>query len=241
LAWKTAELIAFVKERFERLADPDKAVPMAAYMKTSMPFYGIQKPDRVPVYREMKKVFPPANQPQYEEAIFALWNLPHRENKYLAIEFARQHKAFVNATSFPIYERLIREGAWWDLVDDVAVSIVTDCYLAERAQICPIIDTWIDDKDLWIRRTAILAHNHHEKDTDAKQLFAHVLRRSDEQEFFIRKAIGWALREYSYAEPENVMSFLASNKAKLSPLSYREAAKGLIRGGHLCSAAAHEK
>src|SRR5262249_45270711 len=135
--------------------------------------------------------------------------------------------------SFPLYERLIREGAWWDLVDDLATSLVSDIYLVERSKVAAIIDRWIDDENMWIRRTALLSHNHHKDRTNAKQLFAHVLKRCSEEEFFIRKAIGWALREYSYSNPDGVKEFLLRNKSKLSSLSFREATKGLIRNGHV--------
>jgi 3-methyladenine DNA glycosylase AlkD len=233
MAWKSADLVSFVQEEFARLADPLKAGPMAAYMKTEMPFYGIQKPERIPVYRQMKRSFVPTSRRQYSAAVLALWNLPHREEKYAAIEFARQHKDYVDVESFPLYEKLIRDGAWWDLVDDVATSIITDTYLQHRQDGRPYIERWVDDDNLWVRRTAILSHNHHKSATDSKQLFAHILKRCHEEEFFIRKAIGWALREYSYANPAGVKRFLLENKARLSNLSFREASKGLIRNGHM--------
>jgi 3-methyladenine DNA glycosylase AlkD len=233
MVWTTADLVGYIQNEFTRLADPSKAGPMAAYMKTDMPFYGIQKPDRIPVYRQMKKNFQPFSRKQYEDAVLALWKQSHREEKYAAIEYARQHKEFTDVASFPLYERLIREGAWWDLVDDIATSIITDTYLLQRQKAKPFIEAWIDDDDMWIRRTALLSHNHHKTQTDSKQLFKHALKCCHETEFFIRKAIGWALREYSYANPAEVMKFIDQNKEKLSPLSVREASKGLIRKGHL--------
>jgi 3-methyladenine DNA glycosylase AlkD len=233
MAWKSADLVSFVQEEFGHLADSAKAVPMAAYMKTEMPFYGIQKPERIPVYRQMKKRFVPTSRRQYSDAVISLWQLPHREEKYAAIEFARQHKDFVDVESFPLYEKLIHEGAWWDLVDDVATSIITDTYLRQRQEAKSFIERWIDDENMWMRRTAILSHNHHKSATDSKQLFAHVLRRCQDDEFFIRKAIGWALREYSYANPQAVKRFLVNSKDALSALSFREASKGLIRNGHM--------
>ncbi len=231
--WDNRDLVTFVQSKFSELADPVKAGPMQAYMKTTMPFYGIQKPDRIPVYKEMKCHFAPANKAQYESAVRALWALAHREEKYTAIEYARQHKSFITADSIPLYKELIQSGAWWDIVDDVAINLVGDVYLARRSELRPLINSWIDDADIWIRRTALISHNHHRASTDAEQLFDHCLRRAHEKEFFIRKAIGWALREYSYANPDGVRNFLLSNRGQLSLLSFKEGGKRLAKAGLL--------
>jgi len=103
--------------------------------------------------------------------------------------------------------------------------------LAERKKVRPLIERWIDDADMWIRRSALLAHNRHKHQTDHAQLFDHCLRRAGEQEFFIRKAIGWALRQYSYANPTAVRRFLLANRDRLSGLSFREGARQLVRIG----------
>lgn len=229
--WKTADLVTFIQTEFGRLADDEKAGPMAAYMKTDMPFYGIQKPERIPIYKEMKKLFVPQSHDQYEMGIESLWQLPHREEKYAAIEFAKQHQQFVNTKSIPLYGKLIVDGAWWDLVDDIAVALVSEAYLRERDAIETIMEEWIDHENMWLRRTAILSHNHHKQQTNWKQLSDHCLRRASEKEFFIRKAIGWALREYSYANPSAVKQFLLAHQDQLSNLSFKEGAKQLVRTG----------
>jgi 3-methyladenine DNA glycosylase AlkD len=229
------QLIAFVSAQFRGLADPAIAGPMAAYMKTSMPFYGIRKPERVPVHREMKKRFAPASRREYEAGVRALWRLPHREEKYAAVVFARQSDPFITVEALPLYERLIREGAWWDLVDEVATRLVGRALFKQRAKVRPVMRRWIDDESLWIRRTALLSQVGHKNETDARQLFGHCLRRAGETEFFIRKAIGWALRDYSYAAPEAVRDFLLANRARLSGLSFREGARQLVRSGWLAA------
>lgn len=233
MSWTDSDIVEFIQTRFSALADPDKAVPMAAYMKTTMPFYGIQKPERIPIYKEMKANFRPANQKQYESAVRSLWALGHREEKYAAIEFAKQNSTFVGVKSVPLYIELIKDGAWWDFVDDVAINLVGHAYLADRERVRPLVEKWIDDDDMWVRRTALISHNHHRANTDGKQLFAHCLRRADEKEFFIRKAIGWALREYSYANPKGAGDFLIKNRTSLSTLSYKEGGKRLTKLGLL--------
>lgn len=225
------ELVKFVQSEFERLADPAKAPAMAAYMRTEMPFYGIQKPERLPVYRKLKKQFAPCDRLAYEDAVLSLWRLPHREEKYAALEYACSFDKFVHHQSIPLYERLIREGAWWDFVDTLAVHLVGHALLKDREVVKPVMDRWIDDDDMWIRRAAVLSQNHHKKQTDQRQLFGHCLKLSHEKEFFIRKAIGWALREYSYANPQAVRDFITSNREKLSPLSIKEGGKRLAASG----------
>ena len=92
-----------MQTRLQALADSEKATAMAAYAKSEMPFYGVQKPDRVPLHREMKRRFKPSSRDEYEACVLAVWELPHREEKYTALEFARQHRAFVVPESLPLY------------------------------------------------------------------------------------------------------------------------------------------
>jgi len=229
MAASAKQLVRFVQSRFRALADPRKAKPMAAYLKTDMPFYGIQKPQRLPVYREIKEQFSPRSRREYEAGVRALWRLSHREEKYASVTYARQSEPFLTAQSLPLYEFLIREGQWWDLVDEVAVHLVGRVLLRERTRVRPTIEDWIDDDDLWIRRSALLSQIGHKLQTDEAQLFDHCRRRAFEAEFFVRKAIGWALRDYSYSAPRAVRDFLLANRQRLSGLSFREGAKQLQR------------
>lgn len=221
------ELSKFVAEAFAAEADPSKAKEMAAYMKTDMPFYGVQKPQRLPVYKEMKRRFRPDSRKQYEENVLSLWNQKHREEKYAALEYATYFDDFICGASMPLYERLVREGAWWDFVDVIAQHLVGRVLLKERKPTARLIERFVEDEDMWVRRTAVLAHNRHKKETNEQQLFAHCLLLAPETEFFIRKAIGWALREYSYVAPTAVRIFVKRNRGQLSPLSVREALKHL--------------
>jgi 3-methyladenine DNA glycosylase AlkD len=230
---RTVELVRFVQNGLKEASDPEKAGPMAAYLKTDMPFYGVQKGERVPIYREMKLRFAPETQGGYEKNILALWKLPHREEKYAAIEYACQTGQFITPGSLHLYEKMIREGAWWDLVDTIAIKLVGWLLLENRRQVRSVIEKWIDDEDHWIRRTALIAHIGHKEQTDEDQLFDHCLRRAHEKEFFIRKAIGWALREYSKSSTEAVRDFLLENRDVLSGLSFREGSRHLVRLGIL--------
>lgn len=226
-----SDIVEFVRSELGRLADEDKAPLMAAYMKTDMPFYGVQKPDREPILKAIKKNFRPQSRQEYEKTILKLWKLPHREEKYLALGYACEFVSLATLDTMELYERLVREGAWWDFVDVLAAHLVGHLHLTCRAQVAPMMDEWISDDDFWIRRTAILSQLRHKKETDSKRLFSYCLARADEKEFFIRKAIGWALREYSYADPIAVKKFLLKNRKRLSNLSFREGAKQLVKSG----------
>ncbi len=229
--WGTAVdaegLTAFVAERLAQVSDPEKAGPMAAYLKTDMPFYGVQKAGRVPILREAVKTFPSTDRDGYRTAVLALWAQPHREEKYLAIGYARSFPRFVTLSSIPLYRRLIVEGAWWDLVDEIATHLVGDVLLRQRTAMTPRVEAWIDDSDMWLQRTSILAQIGHKDATDPELLFEACERRMHETEFFIRKAIGWALRDYARIDPGAVIAFVTENRDALSGLSYREATKHL--------------
>ena len=228
---QSIELARFVTTELRRLADPAKAPAMAAYMKTAQAFYGVPSPQRATIFSEMRRRFAPADQKSYARNVLALWKLPHREERYSAIAYARQYPQFVTPASMPLYERMIREGAWWDFVDEIAVNLTGTVLLKYRDESRVTVERWIDDRDMWIRRTALISHLKHKAETDADQLFDHCLRRAHETEFFIRKAIGWALREYSKTEPRAVKSFLTKNRKRLSNLSYAEGSKHLARAG----------
>lgn len=226
-------LVKYVRAELVALADPVKAEEMAAYMRTEMPFYGVQKPDRLPLIREMKKRFQPASLDDYQRNVLALWQLDHREEKYLAINYADSFKQFMIPQAVPLFERLVREGQWWDFVDPIASWLVGRTLLSHEECLRPVIETYVEDEDFWIRRTALLAHLGHKEMTNSEALFRYCTTLAGEKEFFIRKAIGWALREYSKSEPEKVSRYLKKNADKLSPLSYKEGAKHLVKMGLL--------
>jgi 3-methyladenine DNA glycosylase AlkD len=208
-------------------ADSAKAAGMAAYMKTTMPFFGVQTVERRKILREARRRFPIDSSEGYRGTVIALWERPHREEKYCAVDFAVDEKRWIRFDHLDLYRRLIVEGAWWDFVDLVAAKLIGRVLLDDPGQMWPILDRWIDDEDMWLRRTSILAQLKHKEGTDTDRLFGYCLLRADEAEFFIRKAIGWALREYAKTDPDAVREFLAAHGDELSPLSYREAAKHL--------------
>jgi 3-methyladenine DNA glycosylase AlkD len=222
----------FVDAELTAAADPAKAHAMARYMKTEMPFYGVQKPGRVTILRKLVQAFPPTDREKYEALVAGLWDLPHREEKYLALGFARHFERFVIPQSVPLYRRLIVEGAWWDFVDEIATKLIRRVVVDDPARTWPVVEAWIDDEVMWLRRTAILCQIGAKENTDTDRLFRFCAERAFEKEFFIRKAIGWALREHARIDPETVARFVSTHREQLSALSYREATKHI---GHLVS------
>ncbi|HJR92253.1 MAG TPA: DNA alkylation repair protein [Acidimicrobiia bacterium] len=223
----TRELVEYVQSELALHADPEAARAMAAYMKTGRPFYGVKKPQRVPIDRHIRQAYAPVSPSDYQEKVLALWRLPHREEKYLAIGYSNAFPGFLTLDQIDLFEHMVVEGAWWDFVDDLASRNIGAVVRSEREAMRPVLEAWIDHDDMWLRRTALLSQLRHKEDTDAAMLFDFCLRRSGETEFFIRKAIGWALREYSRTDPDAVHRFLDAHQNELSGLSRREAGRHL--------------
>jgi 3-methyladenine DNA glycosylase AlkD len=225
LSPNAAACVAYVQSQLAAQANPEKVEGMAAYMKTDMPFYGVQKPARTRILRHIKSEFAPANRDEYEELVNALWELPHREEKYLAQGVAAMFRKYIVPDSLPLYERFIDEGAWWDFVDDTATHMIRELVLDHPDVIWPVVDSWIDHEIMWRRRAAIICQIGSKDRTDSDRLFAYCEARATETEFFIRKAIGWALREYAKTDPAAVAGFVKTHRNELSGLSFREATK----------------
>ena len=217
----------FVASALSAVADPERAVGMAAYLKTDMPCYGVPKPARVPIQRAMVGEFPVESRAEYEAGVRELWRLRHREEKYLAIALGRAYPQYITLSSVPLYRRMIVQGAWWDLVDDIAIHLVGHVLLHQRNRMTPRVAAWVEDPDLWLRRTSLIAQIGHKGATDEVLLFGACRARLAEKEFFIRKAIGWALRSYAATNPDAVRAFVRAHGDAMSGLSYREATKHL--------------
>ena len=217
-------MIEAIRSELAARADPSKAPAMQAYMKSEMPFLGVQKSGRVEIARSVFASFPLSGFEAWRDTVLRLWReATYREERYLAIALARDRRYREHRTpaALPLYEELIVTGAWWDLVDEVAVHLVGELELA------PVLRAWARDEDMWKRRTAIIAQIARKGATDAELLFDCIEPNRADREFFIRKAIGWALREYSRFDPDAVERYCATHE--LSPLSRREALRNLHR------------
>lgn len=220
-------LADFVSAELTARADVERARQMAAYMKTDQPFYGVPAPERRAVLREARRRHPLPDVQAFRDEAGALWERPHREEQHCAVDLAVAERRWIHIDQLDLYRRFIVEGAWWDFVDVVTANLVGQVLRDEPEAMWPILDEWVDDDDLWLRRSAVLAQLKQKDRTDTHRLFGYCLRRAADTDFFIRKAIGWALREYAKTNPEAVRRFLAEHRDRLSPLSLREAGKHL--------------
>ncbi|TDD47299.1 DNA alkylation repair protein [Nonomuraea terrae] len=217
-----------VRLALQEAAQPGKAEVMRAYMKSSMPFLGVQA---VPRRGALRKVFAEhrlATAPEWRRAVLSLWReAQYREERYAAIELSGHHfyREFQTLYTVPMYEEMIVTGAWWDLVDELATHRVGGLLAAYPDTMRPLMLEWAGDADLWKRRTAILCQNRFKARTDTALLYACIEPSLSDTDFFARKAIGWALREYAKTNPAEVIRYV---KAKgISGLSRREALKNL--------------
>jgi 3-methyladenine DNA glycosylase AlkD len=230
MAWEpedVATLVAAVRAELAAAADPAKAEPMRAYMKSSMPFLGVPTPQARPIYRRVFAEQPLASFEAWRAAILLLWReARYREERYAAIALAgdRRYRAYQTPEALAIYEEMIVSGAWWDYVDALA-SLVGALLSAYPAPMRSAMLAWSRDADLWKRRMAIISQRHCGEATDQALLFACITPNLADREFFIRKAIGWALRQYARVEPEAVRAYVLEHADAISPLSRREALK----------------
>ncbi len=223
-------LTKLIQKQLKEAADSDKAVPMQAYMKTDQPFYGVQARARKKLLKTAVKDFKNISRDEYQKIIFELWSGEYREEMYQALEVACHYKKFRDETSWSIYGKLTRTATWWDTIDWIASQLIGLLVLEYRHLESHLI-VWSEDESMWVRRTSLLAHLKHKEATNTKLLTDTILKLCHEEEFFIRKAIGWALRQYSHTNPEWVKTFVQQHEQKLSNLSKREALKHIQRQG----------
>jgi len=207
--------------------DPDRAASMAAYMRTDMPFYGVASPERKRISRIVGTEFPATTRIEYVRCVRALWGGSHREEKYLGIAYARSYPRFVTLSSLPLYRMMIVQGAWWDFVDEIASHLVGAVLLGQRDRATPELRSWSTGDDMWMVRASIISQLRHKEETDTALLEAVCTANLGDGKFFIRKAIGWALREYAKSDPAWVLEYVAAHEHEMSGLSYREAVKHL--------------
>lgn len=216
-----SDLAARIEDALQPLADADRAKAMAAYMKGKFNFLGIQTPARRQAALPLIRAF--TGNPV--DAARQLWALPAREYQYVAVDLLRRQNKRLAASDLPALEALVQNKSWWDTVDGLAPTI--GAIVAREPQLVSRMDALIGAPDFWLRRVALLHQLDWKENTDEARLFAYCLRCADEREFFIRKAIGWALRQYARTNPVAVRHFLDTHRQKLSGLSFREAAKHL--------------
>ncbi|MGA9102108.1 DNA alkylation repair protein [Aeromicrobium sp.] len=219
------ELVAAVRRTLREHADADLAPGQQAYMKSSMPFLGVRVPMVRKLTRAAARATPPADLADLERSARELWDeATHREERYAATELTALRLATGCLELLPLHEHVAVTGAWWDHVDEVAHHIA-DLHDAHPDETAAAVRRWSTSDDRWLRRLAIISQLGRRERVD-RQLLATVIEpHVADPEFFVRKAIGWALRDVARTDPEWVRSFVDTHE--LSPLSRREALKHL--------------
>ncbi len=210
---------------FEKNRNEANAGPMRKYMKGHFPFLGIKKPLRSQLEKQFFKETGILKEPFQQDFVWDLWEKEEREYQYTALVYLEKSLKKLQKTDLPFMEKLILTKSWWDSVDAIAPKPVGEIAARYPEVITETIDGWAVSDNMWLRRAAILFQLKYKQQTDEELLYRYIVQNSGSKEFFIQKAIGWALREYSKSNPASVKAFIAGER--LAPLSVREGSKYL--------------
>jgi 3-methyladenine DNA glycosylase AlkD len=227
---KGSPLVLRVRRELRRIADPKKAPMMQAYMKSAMPYHGVQTELLRACCRELFRNLDFATRETWHDSVLQLWRgARYREERYVAIALTGDKRAatFQAPQIMPLYEEIIVVGAWWDYVDDVASHRVGPILRDYPAPMRKKMLAWSKSENMWKRRTSIICQLGFKQNTDLDLLYACIEPSLDSKQFFLRKAIGWALRQHAWTDPAEVKRYVRRNKDRLSPLSIREALKNV--------------
>jgi 3-methyladenine DNA glycosylase AlkD len=229
-------LVVAVRAALAGAGDPERAAEQQRYMKSAMPYRGLTSPELRALLRPLlaDPSLAPASRREWEADVRALWDgAAYREERYAAVALTghRVARAWQDPDALELYRHLVVTGAWWDYVDVLAADRVGPILLRHKSIVTPLLRADAVDAHLWVRRTAILAQLKHREETDL-DLLGDVIDANLEgsafgREFFIRKAVGWALRQHARVDPQWVRAFVEARGDRLSGLSRREALKHL--------------
>jgi 3-methyladenine DNA glycosylase AlkD len=223
-------LVAAIRAGLKASADPARAKGAQAYMKSEMPFYGVLSPRQKQLWRDTFAAHPLATPEQWQNVALELWrDASFREERYAAVGLVsdRRYLSHRTVAALPMLEEMIVTGAWWDYVDALASHPLGDVLLSDVPRVTRLMRWWAVDRHMWKRRAAILCQLRRKQHTDLSLLYDCIEPNLTDREFFIRKAIGWALRQYAWTDPKEVERYVRAQRERLSPLSFREATKNI--------------
>jgi 3-methyladenine DNA glycosylase AlkD len=203
---------------------------MQSYMKSAMPYRGVSSPAQKALWKRVLPAHPLSSELEWRRVALALWRKARfREERYAAIALTDlpRYLPFRTMASIPMFEEMIVTGAWWDYVDAIATHQLGDVLRSDRSSVSRLMRRWAEDADMWKRRAAILCQIRFKGDTDLELLYACIEPNLGSKAFFVRKAIGWALRQYAWTDPREVRRYVRANRARLSGLSIREALRNV--------------
>jgi 3-methyladenine DNA glycosylase AlkD len=217
------QLSAEIQQVFQSAMNPSNMGPMKAYMKNLFNFLGIKSPERAELLRPLltRDKLPPSD--EIWPVIHDLWNLPEREFQYAGMEVFSRYNRKVRESWIEYYTYMITNKSWWDTVDFIAATLAGNYFRYFPGKIPEVTGQWMQSGNIWLQRSCLLFQLKYKQSTDNGLLSSFIVPLSGSREFFIAKAIGWALREYSKTDPAWVLSFVESHQ--LQPLSHKEALK----------------
>ena len=218
-------MVDALERHFVAQADPERAAQMATYMRDQFPFYGIGAADRKDIHRQVWGEFAlPVDEPSLAGFARHCYGRPEREWHYTAVAALRRNKHNLTPVFLPLLHELVTTHSWWDTVDEIAAHLV-GAVVARHPETTAVMDEWVRSDDMWVARTAILHQLTYKHTTDQERLFAYCDLCLDETDFFYRKAIGWALRQYARENPDAVWRYCDTRAERMAPLTRREATK----------------
>ena len=223
-------LVDAVRSAMAAAGDPERAVHQQQYMKSALGFHGVAMADVRRIVRRCVSTHPLGDRMTWEATVRALWDgAGHREDRYAALTLARLPRArdWRDPVFLDLCEHLIVTGAWWDLVDETAQHLVGDVLVRHRPAATPEVRSWVTADDVWLRRASVICQLQHGVDTDTDLLRTAIDANVEDPSFWLRKAIGWALRQHARSDPGWVRGEVERLGDRLSPLSRREATKHL--------------
>lgn len=222
------QFVGAVDGAFLSLADETRAEAMKAYLLNQFEFLGLPAPVRRQAVKRIGQVQWHSSGELLATAEL-LWQKTPREYRYTAVDLLRKHSRMLSVADLPALRVLLLRDAWWDTVDGLSAVMADILHraLLQKSHAAVEMDVWLQDANHWVRRSAMLHQLGWRLDTDDARLFRFANTLADDKEFFIRKAIGWALRDYARWNPQAVTDFLVEHRANLSGLTVREAAKHL--------------
>ena len=224
------DLLAVLRTELSRAGDPKKTAAMQAYMKSAMPYWGVQTPAQRAITRHLFAAHRLETAAEWRAACLTIWrSAKYREERYAAIELTgfKYYRDWQTLDTLPMYEEMIVTGAWWDYVDAIASARLGPLLRDYPARMRKKMLQWSRSRDLWKRRSAILCQLSFKSETDLDLLYAVIEPSLGSKEFFLQKAIGWALRQYAWTDPREVRRYARANAGRLSALSKREALKNI--------------
>lgn len=207
-------------------------------MKSAIPFLGLAAPTQRSISGAYFREQPSLSDAQWRREILGLWRrAEYREERHAALDLlrSRDYSHYITPQLWALLDELIVTGAWWDYIDTIAPNVHALLLRQHPKDIKPLLKGYASDDNMWRRRTAILCQLKAKAHTDEQLLFAILNQSIDHPEFFVRKAMGWALRAHSRIAPEKVVAFVERHARRLSPLTKREGLKLLLKAGDIDS------